>query len=155
MSNKPETVVNEREDLIVANQGEDSVIETNKSNLKDLISPSGVDASHYDYLEIFSKVSRFARSFYVTTMPRQATFPYFLSDIYNFGDINTSVYISPIPETVSQNDLNRTIVEIQSERLVAQDRGDINRESVLAIKQAEAEALRDQIASITNYLKRQ
>ena len=152
MSNKPETVVNEREDLIVANQGEDSVIETNKSNLKDLISPSGVDASHYDYLEIFSKVSRFARSFYVTTMPRQATFPYFLSDIYNFGDINTSVYISPIPETVSQNDLNRTIVEIQSERLVAQDRGDINRESVLAIKQAEAEALRDQIASGYNKL---
>jgi len=140
-------------ELIIGNgSADDSLLKTNKSDLKDLLSPAGIDASHYDYLEIFSKISRYARSFYVTTMPRQATFPYFLSDIYDFGDINTSVYISPIPETTSQNDLNRTIVEIQSERLVAQDRGDINRESVLAIKQAEAEALRDQIASGYNKL---
>ncbi len=154
MKNSKEQVKNEvvKDELISAVDEQQSLIEINKSNLKDLISPSGVDASHYDYLEIFSKVSRFARCFYVTTLPRQATFPYFLSDIYNFGDINTSVYISPIPETVSQNDLNRTIVEIQSERLVAQDRGDINRESVLAIKQAEAEALRDQIAAGYNKL---
>ncbi len=141
-----------KEEMIQASEEEQDVLNINKSSLKDLISPSGIDASHYDYLEIFSKISRFARTFYVTTLPRQATFPYFLTDIYNFGDINTSVYITPIPETVSQTDLNRTIVELQSERLVAQDRGDINRESVLAIKQAEAEALRDQIASGYNKL---
>ncbi len=141
-----------KEEMIQASEEEQDVLSLNKSNLKDLISPSGIDASHYDYLEIFSKVSRYARTFYVTTLPRQATFPYFLTDIYNFGDINTSVYINPIPETVSQTDLNRTIVELQSERLVAQDRGDINRESVLAIKQAEAEQLRDQIASGYNKL---
>lgn len=141
-----------KEEMIQASDEEQDVLSLNKSSLKDLISPSGIDASHYDYLEIFSKISRFARTFYVTTLPRQATFPYFLTDIYNFGDINTSVYITPIPETVSQTDLNRTIVELQSERLVAQDRGDINRESVLAIKQAEAEALRDQIASGYNKL---
>ena len=129
-----------------------SKLELNKSTLKDLIAPSGIDASHFDYLEIFSKVSRFARTFYVTTLPRQATFPYFLSGIYEFGDINTSVYISPISETVSQNDLNKTIVELQSERYVADDRGDINRSSVLAQKQAEAEELRDQIAAGYNKL---
>ncbi len=154
MKNNKESVKKQlgQEEVISASESEQSLIEINRTSLKDIISPSGVDASHYDYLEIFSKVSRFARSFYVTSLPRQATFPYFLSDIYNFGDINTSVYISPIPETVSQNDLNKTIVEIQSERLVAQDRGDINRESVLAIKQAEAEALRDQIAAGYNKL---
>ncbi len=141
-----------KDEEILVSEEYQSILDENRSNLKDLISPSGVDASHYDYLEIFSKISRYARSFYVTTLPRQATFPYFLSDIYNFGDINTSVYISPIPETVSQNDLNRTIVEIQSERIVAQDRGDINRESVLAIKQTEAETLRDQIAAGYNKL---
>lgn len=152
MFNKKEVEKKVTTDIITDVAEQESVIELNRANLKDLISPSGVDASHYDYLEIFSKFSRYARSFYVTTLPRQATFPYFLSDIYNFGDINTSVYISPIPETVSQNDLNKTIVEIQSERIVAQDRGDINRESVLAIKQAEAEALRDQIAAGYNKL---
>ena len=124
----------------------------NKSTLHDLLAPSGIDATHYDYLEIFSKVSRFARTFYVTTIPRQATFPYFLSGIYEFGDLNASVFISPIPESVSQNDLNKTIVELQSERFVAQDRGDINREATLSTKQAEAEQLRDQIAAGYNKL---
>ena len=144
--------VQPKPEIIEANEELDGVIELNRSDLKDLISPSGIDASHYDYLEIFSKVSRFARSFYITTMPRQATFPYFLANIYEFGDVNTSVYINPIPETTSQNDLNKTIVELQSERIVAQDKGDINRESVLAIKQAEAESLRDEIAAGYNKL---
>ena len=54
-------------------------LEQNKSTIHDLMAPSGIDCSHFDYLEIFSKVSRFARTFYITTIPRQATFPYFLA----------------------------------------------------------------------------
>ena len=149
--NKP-VEMEPKEDLLVQEDNSKTVFEINKSNLKDLMAPSGIDASHYDYLEVFSKVSRFVRTFYVTTMPRQATFPYFLSGIYEFGDVNTSVFISPIPEPISQKDLNKTIVELQSERYVAQDRGDINRASVLATKQAEAEELRDQIAAGYNKL---
>ena len=141
-----------QDELIKANENLPNSLELNKSTLKDLLAPSGIDASHYDYLEIFSKISRFARSFYLTTIPRQATFPYFLSGIYEFGDINASVYITPISETTSQNQLNKQIVELQSERYVAHDRGDINRESVLSTKQAEAEALRDQIAAGYNKL---
>lgn len=148
--NKKEEI--KKEELVTVQDETPSLFEINKANLKDLMAPSGIDATHYDYLEIFSKVSRFARTFYVTTLPRQATFPYFLSGVYEFGDVNTSVYITPIPEPVSQKDLNKTIVELQSERYVAQDRGDINRASVLADKQAEAEALRDQIASGYNKL---
>ncbi len=140
------------EEIITGDDSALSSLEINKSSLHDLLAPSGIDASHYDYLEIFSKISRFARTFYLTTIPRQATFPYFLSGVYEFGDVNTSVYITPIPETKSQNDLNKQIVELQSERYVAHDRGDINRESILATKQAEAEALRDQIAAGYNKL---
>ena len=141
-----------QEEIISSDSITESSLEVNKSTLKDLLAPSGIDASHYDYLEIFSKVSRFARTFYLTTIPRQATFPYFLSGIYEFGDVNTSVFITPISETKSQNELNKQIVELQSERYVAHDRGDINRESVLATKQAEAESLRDQIAAGYNKL---
>ena len=110
------------DEIVAQNTEMENVLQLNKSNLKDLLAPSGIDASHFDYLEIFSKVSRFARTFYVTTLPRQATFPYFLSNIYEFGDVNTSVFINPISETTSQNDLNKQIVELQSERYVAQDR---------------------------------
>ncbi len=140
------------EEIIANNSDDFNSLKLNQSSLQDLLAPSGIDASHYDYLEIFSKVSRFARTFYVTTIPRQATFPYFLSGVYEFGDVNTSVYITPISETTSQNELNKTIVELQSERYVAEDRGDINRASVLSAKQAEAEALRDQIAAGYNKL---
>ena len=150
--NKEQSEQKTEEGIISQNDSEQSVLQLNKSTLKDLLAPSGIDASHLDYLEIFSKVSRFARTFYVTTLPRQATFPFFLSNIYEFGDVNTSVYIQPISETTSQNDLNKQIVELQSERYVAQDRGDINRESTLSAKQAEAEALRDQIAAGYNKL---
>ncbi|MEG0072929.1 MAG: DUF87 domain-containing protein [Clostridia bacterium] len=144
--------VKTEEEIISAGEKEMSFLDQNKSGLKDLISPSGIDATHFDYLEIFSKVSRYARTFYLTTIPRQAIFPYFLADIYEFGDINTSVYINPISETISQKDLGKTIVELQAERYVARDRGDINRESVLSAKQSEAEQLRDQIAAGYNKL---
>ena len=140
-------------DELITNAAEDiNMLEKDKASLHDLLAPSGIDATHYDYLEIFSKVSRFARTFYITTIPRQATFPYFLSPLYEFGDANTSVYITPINEDSSIKDLNKTIVELESERVVANNRGDINRVSVLGTKQAEAESLRDEIAAGYNKL---
>ena len=141
-----------KEDQLELANEEVNLLQKNKSDLHDLLAPSGIDATHFDYLEIFSKVSRFARTFYITTLPRQATFPYFLAGIYEFGDVNTSVFINPIPENNSINDLNKTIVELESERVVANNRGDINRLSVLGIKQAEAESLRDQISAGYNKL---
>lgn len=134
------------------NDVSENILKKNQSSIQDLLAPSGIDCTHFDYLEIFSKVSRFARVFYVTTIPRQATFPYFLSGIYEFGDVNTSVYINPIAENNSITDLNKTIVELESERVVANNRGDINRVSILTTKQAEAEGLRDQIAAGYNKL---
>lgn len=64
-----------------------------------------------------------------------------------FGDINTSIYINPIPEARSQSELNKVINELETERIVAMDKGNINRESLLSQKRIEAEALRDEIAS--------
>ena len=123
-----------------------------RKNIKDLIAPSGIDASHLDHLEIISNVKKYARSFYVSTLPRMCTFPEIFRDLYFFGDINTSVYITPIQEARSQSELNRVINEIETERIVAADKGNINRESDLAQKKAEAEELRDEIAAGFNKL---
>ena len=119
----------------------------NVKDLKDLIAPSGIDATSTNRLEIISSTSKYARSMLVSTLPRMCTFPQLLRSMYTFGDINVSVYITPISEAKSQNELNRTINELESERIVAQERGQINRESSLAQKRAEAEELRDAIAS--------
>ena len=130
--------------------GEYSILK--KRTIKELIAPSGIDASNIDHLEIISNVKRYARSFFVSTLPRMCTFPELFRDMYLFGDINTSIYVNPIPESRSQNELNRVINEIETERIVAADRGNINRESDLAQKRVETEQLRDEIAAGFNKL---
>ena len=127
------------------NPGEYSILK--KRTNKELIAPSGIDASNIDHLEIISNVKRYARSFFVSSLPRMCTFPELFRDMYMFGDINTSIYVNPIPESRSQNELNRVINEIETERIVAADRGNINRESDLAQKRVETEQLRDEIAA--------
>lgn len=123
-----------------------------KKTIKELIAPSGIDASNIDHLEILSNTTRYARSFFVSSLPRMCTFPELFRDMYLFGDINTSVYINPVPEARSQNELNRVINQLETERIVAADRGNINRESILSQKRLEAEGLRDEIAAGFNKL---
>ena len=123
-----------------------------KQTIKELIAPSGIDASDIDHLEIISSVKKYARSFFVSTLPRMCTFPELFRDMYFFGDINTSIYINPVQEAKSQNELNRIINELETERIVAADRGNINRESNLTQKRFEAEQLRDEIAAGFNKL---
>jgi len=124
-----------------------------QKDIKDVIAPSGIDASDINFLKIHSSMlTRYARSHYVSAVPRMATFPTFLRNMYDFGDINTSVFISPIPEADSQADLNKTIVSLESERIFAAKRGDINREAEMADMKAEVERIRDEIAAGFNKL---
>ena len=123
-----------------------------KKSIKELIAPSGIDASNIDHLEIISNVKKYARSFFVSSLPRMCTFPELFRDMYFFGDINTSIYIKPVQEAKSQSELNRVINELETERIVAADRGNINRESNLTLKRLEAEQLRDEIAAGFNKL---
>ena len=118
-----------------------------RTTIKELIAPTGIDASSLDHLEIISDTNRFARSFFVANLPRMCTFPELVRSMYMFGDINTSIYIKPILESVSQNNLNRTINELQTEIIIAQDRGNLNRASDLAQKKAETEELRNEISA--------
>ena len=123
-----------------------------KKSIKEFIAPSGIDASNIDHLEIISNVKRYARSFYVSSLPRSCIFPELFRSLYMFGDVNTSIYIKPIAEATSQNELNKIITELETERIVAVDKGKINRESIVAQKRLETEQLRDEIAAGFNKL---
>ena len=135
----------ERRKQQIARQEEPGILK--RKTIKELIAPSGIDASKIDHLEIISNVKRYARSFFISTLPRMCTFPELFRDLYFFGDVNTSIYITPIAEARSQNELNKVINELETERIVAADRGNINRESTLTQKRFEAEQLRDEIAA--------
>jgi hypothetical protein len=149
--------INKKDTTVASNESSNSrenmtLLKRNQSTLKDIIAPGGIDASYTNHIAIMSSRTRYARSMVVSTLPRMCTFPEFLRGMYTFGDINVSVFIAPINESTSQTDLNRTINELESERIVAQDRGDINRERVILQKRMEAEELRDTIASGLNRL---
>lgn len=136
----------QKQDMVIENKTQESSLFKPK-NIKDIIAPSGIDASNLNHLEIISHTNRLARSFFVSTLPRMGTFPSLLRDMYEFGDMNVSVYINPIQEAHSQQELNRTINELETERIVALGKGNINREAVLAQKKYETEQLRDEIAA--------
>ena len=131
---------------------EDEYKVLHKKTIKEIIAPAGIDASKLDHMEIVSNVTRYTRSFFVSGLPRSCTFPELFRSLYMFGDINTSIYIYPVSEASSQNDLNKTIVELETERLMASDKGNINRESDVSQKRYETEILRDQIAAGFNKL---
>ena len=149
--NKVEQPSNEI-DKVKKEKEETSVFKKNEKSLKSLIAPGGIDASYTNHIEISSARTRYARSMIVANLPRMCTFPEFLRGMYTFGDLNVSVFINPVSEATSQTDLNRTINELESERIVALDRGDINRERIIAQKRMEAEELRDAIAAGFNKL---
>lgn len=141
---------NKKQENINRERKEESFFQ--EKTIKELIAPSGIDASNLNHLEIISSTTRYARSFFVSTLPRMCTFPELFRDMYLFGDINTSIYINPIQESKSQNDLNRVINELETERIVAEDRGNINRNRTLLQKRYETEQLRDEIAAGFNKL---
>lgn len=142
-----------QEELEMINrQEEKDTFELRKKTIKELIAPSGIDATNIDHLEIISNVKRYARTFFVSELPRMCTFPELFRDLYFFGDVNTSIYINPVSEARSQSELNKVINEIETERIVASDRGNINRESDLSQKRYETEQLRDEIAAGFNKL---
>ena len=146
---KKQELSNELEDVRIEAP---SVFKKNEKNIKKLIAPGGIDASYTNHIEIASVRTRYARSMVVANLPRMCTFPEFLRGMYTFGDLNVSVFINPVSESTSQTDLNRKINELESERIVALDRGDINRERIIAQKRMEAEELRDSIAAGFNKL---
>ena len=131
---------------------EDEYKVLHKKSIKEIIAPAGIDASRLDYMEIVSNVTRYARSFFVSGLPRSCIFPELFRSLYMFGDINTSIYIYPVSEESSQKDLNKTIVELETERIMASEKGNINRESDISQKRYETELLRDQIAAGFNKL---
>ena len=152
MSKKKRKQQEELERQYNLSREEEQVNILRKKSIKELIAPSGIDASNIDHLEIISNTKRYARSFFISSLPRVCTFPELFREMYLFGDINTSVYINPIKEERSQNELNRVINELETERIVAADKGNINRESVISQKRLEAEELRDEIAAGFNKL---
>ncbi|MGE5329481.1 MAG: VirB4 family type IV secretion system protein [Deltaproteobacteria bacterium] len=121
-------------------------------NLKNLICPFKFEQKDLNYFTLMTKVPKFVRTFFVGTVPRFFKFGESLRSLHQFGNSNTSIYITPIKESVSQSNLNEIIANLETERIETSKKGNAQKEMVLIDKKTEAEFLRDEIATSLNKL---
>ena len=72
MKNKTNEAIDFRENT---KNEDDSLLSKNRKDIKDLIAPSGIDATSTNHLEIVSYNTKYARTLTVSTLPRMCTFP--------------------------------------------------------------------------------
>ncbi|MCG8541864.1 MAG: hypothetical protein MJA82_18275 [Clostridia bacterium] len=124
-----------------------------KNTIKDLVAPNGVNPNPLDHLVIHDHGENiYVRTFYIDKFPRRSTFAYTFEPIFSFPDSTTSVFIIPQGEGKAIRELDREITDIDSERMIAIEKGDRNRERKLSKKMNEAESFSDDVDSGENSL---
>lgn len=126
-------------------------INASVSNIKELLCPFYLYLKNLTEIKFQSRIPRFARTFFVNTLPRFLKFGDFLKPLYNFGNTNTSIFIYPLPESICQTNLNEIINQVNGELLENQEE-DINKINMLLSKKMEAGNLRDEISTKFNRL---
>lgn len=119
-----------------------TIFQKNRKTLKDLIAPESIDfAESPKYVSIGDR--QFLRSVYVGLLPNQVSFASFLHRLYNFGDIDTTIHISPIDNETAKADLSKLRTNLEMEYLSSN--GSTNRQDDMASKVVEAQRLRTEI----------
>lgn len=120
---------------------EESILMKNNKNLKDLIANDYIDFSEsYKYALIGEK---YMKNMYIGIMPSGANFASFLHSLYNYGDIDTSIFVQPIQSETAKADLSRVRTNLEMEYLTAG--GSNNRRDDMNSKIGEAKRLRDEV----------
>lgn len=124
----------------------------NYNNVKDAICPFNIDPSDLNHIKFLSRLQKFVRCFFISTLPRFIKFGKFLRALYGFNNINTSVFISPIPFGKSQSNLSSIISTLESQLQEATKAKNKSKINSINQKKQEAETLRDEIATSFNKL---
>ncbi|UYZ38943.1 DUF87 domain-containing protein (plasmid) [Clostridium beijerinckii] len=119
----------------------ESIFMKNSKTIKDLIASDYIDFNEsFKYAPIGEK---YMKNLYVGITPAVANFASFLHPLYNYSDIDTSVFINPIPSEVAKADLSKVRTNLEMEYLTAG--GSNNRRDDMAVKVEEAARLREEI----------
>lgn len=118
-----------------------TVFEKNRKTLKDLIAPDYIDFA--DNPKQMSIGEYYAKNLYVGLLPNQVNFASFLHTLYNFGNIDTSIFIKPVDNERAKADLSKLRTNLEMEYLGSG--GSTNRQDDMKIKVQEAQRLRAEI----------
>lgn len=138
---KDEVIANEDNETIdLSNTVEKSVFEKNRRTLKDLIS------CEYDFTNPKATIigdSLHSKNMYVAFTPNTVNFASTFHPLYNFGDIDTSIFINPIDNETAKSELSKLRTNLTVEYLTAG--GSLNRQDDMQVKVEEARRLRDEV----------
>lgn len=138
----------EEEDIIIEDtedSSEKSFLRNNITNLKDLLTNDYVDFSKDPKLCVVGE--KYAKNMYIGILPSSVNFPTFLDDLYNFGDVDTSIYISPVENEEAISKLSKLKTNLEVEYGTAKG---TNRKEDMAAKVVEAKRLREEVRDNIN-----
>lgn len=119
-----------------------SIFEKNRKTIKDVIAPEHIDFTiSPKYASIGDKY--YMKNLYIGTLPNTVNFASFLHGLYNFGNIDTSIFINPIDNETAKAELSKLRTNLEVEYL--ESGGSANRADDMASKVAEAQRLRAEV----------
>lgn len=125
-----------------------TVFEKNIKDIKDLIANDYIDFSESHKYALIGE--RYMKNMYIGIMPSVANFASFLHVLYNYNDIDTSIFIQPINSENAKADLSKLRTNLETEYLSAG--GSNNRRDDMEVKAYEAKRLRDEVRDGKNKL---
>lgn len=115
-------------------------VNQNVTTIKDIIASSYCDfAEDPRYMNIGEGK---AKNMYIGVLPSMVSFPTYLDELYNFGDIDTSLFICPIDNEDAITELSKLRTNLETELITAEGS---NRRDDMGAKTYEAKRLRSEV----------
>lgn len=133
-------------ELLEAGETEPNVFFKNKKSFKDLIAVDALDFATDPKYGIMGDKYYF-KNLYIGILPAMVNFASFLHNLYNFGNIDTSIFIHPVDTETAKADLSKVKTNLEVEYLTAEG---YNRMEDMAVKAQEAQRLRAEVRDGVN-----
>lgn len=130
-------------------EGEKSIFEKRKRTLKDLISG---DYDFTDPTKLTFGDGQYAKNMYVAFLPNSVNFASTFHPLYDFGNIDTSIMVTPIDNETAKAELSKLRTNLAVEYLTAGAGGSLNRMDDMEAKVQEAARLREEVRDGLNKL---
>lgn len=124
----------------LSNKKEKSIFEKRRNTLLDLMS------TEYDFTNPKHAIigdNLYTKNMYIGFMPNAVSFASTFHPLYNFGNIDTSIFIEPIDVETAKAELSKLRTNLSVEYLTAG--GSLNRMDDMEAKVADAKRLRDEV----------
>lgn len=99
-----------------------------RKTVRNLIAPLGVNPNPLEYMVVDDNgVELYTMCFYIHALPRMSSFARTYATLFNTPDVTSTVFIDPMVDGQSSKQLDKRIVQLDSESIAAEKEQDRNR----------------------------